>query len=82
MQYVIAFEEDSYARDLTVRYAREYGAKVSKTQAGGRGQWQWWEGVMGLLTRPYRLVRHFVKLLWTANNFFFCRIETTLRMKS
>ena len=57
MQYVIAFEEDGFARDLTVRYAREYGAKVAKSQAGGRGQQQWWEGVLGFVTRPYRLVR-------------------------
>jgi xeroderma pigmentosum group C-complementing protein len=57
MQYVIAFEEDGYARDLTPRYARQYGAKVAKEQAGGRGQRQWWEAVMGLVTRPYRLVR-------------------------
>lgn len=57
MQYVIAFEEDGYARDLTVRYAREYGAKIAKSQAGGRGQQQWWEGVLSFVTRPYRLVR-------------------------
>ncbi|KAI0322385.1 Rad4-domain-containing protein [Amylostereum chailletii] len=57
MAYVIAFEEDGYARDLTPRYAREYGAKVTKVQAGGKGQRQWWEAVMGIVTRPYRLHR-------------------------
>ncbi|KAI0032580.1 hypothetical protein K488DRAFT_49600 [Vararia minispora EC-137] len=57
LQYVLAFEEDGYVRDVTPRYAREYNAKILKAQAGGRGQWQWWEGVLGLVTRPYRLNR-------------------------
>ncbi|THH10815.1 hypothetical protein EW146_g8256 [Bondarzewia mesenterica] len=57
MSYVIAFEEDGYARDLTPRYAREYGAKVAKAQAGGKGRREWWEKVVGILTRPYRLHR-------------------------
>ncbi|GBE85109.1 Rad4-domain-containing protein [Sparassis crispa] len=55
--YVLAFEEDGYARDVTPRYAREYGAKVAKVQQGGRGRQQWWEGILGLVTRPYRLNR-------------------------
>lgn len=56
MVYVLAFEEDGYARDVTPRYAREYGAKVSKVQQGGRGRKQWWELVLSAVTRPYRLV--------------------------
>ena len=67
MVYVIAFEEDSYARDVTPRYAREYGAKVAKVQIGGGGgrrtgnggkgkQQEWWEDVLEVVTRPYRLV--------------------------
>lgn len=56
MSYVVAFEEDNYARDLTPRYAREYGAKVAKAQVGGKGRKEWWESVMGAVTRPYRLV--------------------------
>ncbi|KAF5360558.1 hypothetical protein D9756_005054 [Leucocoprinus leucothites] len=32
--YVLAFEEDGYARDVTRRYAREYGSKVAKVQGG------------------------------------------------
>lgn len=56
MVYVIAFEEDGYARDVTPRYAREFGAKVSKMQQGGKGRKQWWEMIMATVTRPYRLV--------------------------
>jgi xeroderma pigmentosum group C-complementing protein len=61
MLYVLAFEEDGYARDVTPRYAREYGAKVAKMQGAGRagnngkGRQAWWETVLGLIKRPYRL---------------------------
>ncbi|KAI0064088.1 Rad4-domain-containing protein [Artomyces pyxidatus] len=57
MSYVIAFEEDGYVRDVTPRYAREYGAKVAKAQAGGKSRKQWWERVLSIVTRPYRLHR-------------------------
>lgn len=60
--YVVAFEEDGYGRDVTPRYAREYGAKVAKTQgaerASGKGRRAWWESVTAMVTRPYRLVAH------------------------
>ncbi|KAF5332382.1 hypothetical protein D9758_018807 [Tetrapyrgos nigripes] len=46
---VLAFEEDDYARDVTTRYAKQFGAKVAKAQggslapgAGGKGRAQWW----------------------------------------
>lgn len=57
MLYVLAFEEDGYARDVTPRYARDYGAKVAKVQGGGKSRKEWWESVMTLVQRPYRLVR-------------------------
>lgn len=57
MVYVVAFEEDSFARDVTPRYAREYGAKVAKVQQGGRGRKEWWERIMAMVKRPYQLVR-------------------------
>jgi len=66
MVYVLAFEEDGYARDVTRRYAREFGAKVAKVQggssnvgvggSGGKGRQEWWERVVGIVRRPYRLV--------------------------
>jgi len=32
MVYVLAFEEDGYARDVTRRYAKEFSAKTAKIQ--------------------------------------------------
>ncbi|KAI0352597.1 Rad4-domain-containing protein [Trametes cingulata] len=55
--YVMAFEEDGYARDVTPRYAREYGAKVAKVQQGGKGRREWWERICNMVKRPYRLQR-------------------------
>ncbi|KAI0769954.1 hypothetical protein C8Q74DRAFT_1272317 [Fomes fomentarius] len=57
MVYVLAFEEDGFARDVTPRYAREYGAKVSKVQQGGKGRREWWERICRMVQRPYRLQR-------------------------
>ncbi|TFK87491.1 Rad4-domain-containing protein [Polyporus arcularius HHB13444] len=57
MVYVLAFEEDGYARDVTPRYAREYGAKVSKVQQGGKGRQEWWGRICKMVQRPYRLQR-------------------------
>lgn len=59
MVYVLAFEEDGYARDVTRRYARQYAAKIAKIQGGtkGRGRKElWWERVVEGVRRPYRLV--------------------------
>lgn len=56
MVYVVAIEEDGYARDVTPRYAKEYGAKTAKVQMKGKGRKDWWENIMGLVTRPFRLV--------------------------
>lgn len=59
MLYVMAFEEDSFARDVTARYAKDYGAKVSKMQrSGGVGnsRKEWWDRVVAAVQRPYRLV--------------------------
>ena len=57
MVYVVAVEEDGYCRDVTPRYAKDYAAKTSKVQLGGKGKRDGWEGVMALVTRPYRLNR-------------------------
>lgn len=56
MVYVVGIEEDGYARDVTPRYAKEYGAKTAKVQLGGKGRKEWWGKVMGCVTRPFRLV--------------------------
>jgi xeroderma pigmentosum group C-complementing protein len=60
MVYVLAFEEDGYARDVTRRYAKEFSAKTAKIQGGSRTGTKrraWWEQVVGAVSRPYRLVR-------------------------
>ncbi|KAG9308862.1 hypothetical protein JVU11DRAFT_11321 [Chiua virens] len=61
MLYVIGLEEDAFGRDITARYAREYTAKVSKSQAVGAGpaggRKEWWGRVVQSITRPYRLQR-------------------------
>ncbi|RDB14699.1 DNA repair protein rhp41 [Hypsizygus marmoreus] len=64
MVYVLAFEEDGYARDVTRRYAKEFGARVAKVQGGsstigggGKAREQWWQRVVGGVSRPYRLHR-------------------------
>ncbi|KAF8215000.1 hypothetical protein K438DRAFT_1800573 [Mycena galopus ATCC 62051] len=61
MVYVLAFEEDGYARDVTPRYARDYAAKVAKIQGGarvrGKAHEAWWDRVVAGVQRPYRLHR-------------------------
>nr|XP_018262096.1 uncharacterized protein I303_05111 [Kwoniella dejecticola CBS 10117]OBR84254.1 hypothetical protein I303_05111 [Kwoniella dejecticola CBS 10117] len=58
MVYVVAFEEDGYARDVTLRYTRNFGAKTSKLRVPAKkDEPDWWDTVMGFLTRPYRLNR-------------------------
>ncbi|QRW00503.1 DNA repair protein RHP42 [Ceratobasidium sp. AG-Ba] len=60
--YVVAMEEDGYARDVTARYAKNFAAKTAKARArvaaGGRGgKIEWWDSVMRILRRPYALHR-------------------------
>lgn len=56
MVYVVAVEEDGYARDVTRRYAKAYSAQTVKVQLGGKGRQEWWGKVIGSVTRPFRLV--------------------------
>jgi xeroderma pigmentosum group C-complementing protein len=59
MTYVVALEEDGFGRDVTARYAKDYTAKVAKVQGVGIGRRkEWWDSVVQLVTRPYRLVCH------------------------
>lgn len=57
MVYVVAVEEDGYCRDVTPRYAKDYSTKTSKAQLSGKSRKEWWESVMKIVTRPYRLNR-------------------------
>ena len=58
MSYVMAFEEDGNARDVTKRYVKAYNAKtrrerVETTKGGDR----WLKRVMRMYKRPYHLDR-------------------------
>ncbi|KAF9021485.1 Rad4-domain-containing protein [Hymenopellis radicata] len=63
MLYVLAFEEDGYARDVTRKYAKQYASKIMKAQGGsavgggGKVRVEWWQRIVASLTRPYRLNR-------------------------
>ncbi|CAE6519970.1 unnamed protein product [Rhizoctonia solani] len=62
LMYVVAMEEDGYARDVTARYAKNFGAHQARARAriaAGRknGKAEWWDSVMRVLKRPYALHR-------------------------
>ncbi|OXG22454.1 xeroderma pigmentosum group C-complementing protein [Cryptococcus neoformans Tu259-1] len=59
MLYVVAFEEDGYARDVTLRYTKNFYAKTSKLRVPTKpNEPQWWSDiVMGFLRRPHHLNR-------------------------
>lgn len=48
---------DGHARDVTVRYAKNFAAKTVKSRVPTRKDKEdWWERVLKMLQRPYRLV--------------------------
>lgn len=53
---------DGYARDVTLRYTKNFYAKTSKLRVPTKpNEPQWWSDiVMGFLQRPQHLVRNFV----------------------
>ncbi|BEI91040.1 uncharacterized protein CcaverHIS019_0311100 [Cutaneotrichosporon cavernicola] len=56
--YIVAFEEDGYARDVTLRYARNFAAKTCKLRPPARaGEPDWWSEITEFLQRPLRLNR-------------------------
>lgn len=58
MSYVIAFENDGTARDVTRRYVRAYNAKTRKNRVEvTKGGERWWRRVLKLFDRPYDLDR-------------------------
>lgn len=67
--YVVAFEEDGYARDVTARYTRTLNSRVAKMRppaavggAGTRtGSGDWWERVVVAISRPERLERDVIE---------------------
>lgn len=58
--YVVAFEEDGYARDVTARYTRNLHTRVARMRPSGRHT-DWWGSVVKALHRPQRLDRDAVE---------------------
>jgi xeroderma pigmentosum group C-complementing protein len=51
---------DGHARDVTLRYATQYGARTMKSRlSSNRGQGNWWLAIISLFKRPYHLVSAF-----------------------
>lgn len=58
LSYVLAFEEDGSARDVTRRYARAYNAKTRKLRVEAtEGGEKWWRQVLKTYRRSYGLPR-------------------------
>ena len=56
MTYVLAFEDDGSARDVTRRYAKAYNAKTRKTRVEvTKGGEKWWRRVLRIYKRGYEL---------------------------
>lgn len=54
MSYVVAFEEDASARDVTRRYAKAYNAKMRKTRVESTKDGEtWWKNVMDYYEKPF-----------------------------
>lgn len=65
--YVVAFEEDGYARDVTARYTRTLHSRVSRMRpplakrGGSLGGSDWWDRVVAAIHRPQKLDRDAVE---------------------
>lgn len=54
MSYVVAFEEDASARDVTRRYAKAFNAKTRKIRVEStRNGEDWWKKVLNVYERPF-----------------------------
>ena len=58
MSYVVVFEEDGVARDVTKRYTKAYNAKTRKSRVEvSKGGEEWWRKTLGRYRRGHDLVR-------------------------
>ena len=58
MSYVIAFEEDGYAKDVTRRYAKAYNAKTRRSRVDStKGGEKWWKRLMRMYKASFQLDR-------------------------
>ena len=62
LSYVIAFEDDGSARDVTRRYAKAYNAKTRQGRVEvTKGGEKWWKRVLRIYRKPYELDREQVE---------------------
>ena len=58
LSYVVAFEDDGSARDVTRRYAKAYNAKVRRDRVEStKGGQKWWKRTMKMFRRQHHLDR-------------------------
>ena len=78
MSYVIAFEDDGTAKDVTRRYVKAFNAKTRKLRVEATdGGERWWSKTMRGLRRRRKLVRLFkLKQFYHTNLYRPTRIET------
>ncbi|KAL1847022.1 hypothetical protein Plec18170_008793 [Paecilomyces lecythidis] len=54
MAYVVAFEDDASARDVTRRYAKSYNAKTIRNRIEStKGGDKWWQRTMAFFEKPF-----------------------------
>ena len=55
LSYVLAFEEDGFARDVTRRYAKAFNAKTRRDRVEStKGGERWWRRVMKIFRGPHQ----------------------------
>lgn len=65
LTYVLAFEDDGSARDVTRRYAQAYNAKTRKGRVEvTNGAAEWWRKVLELYKSPYHFSRDQIENAW------------------
>ncbi|CAG8620311.1 11974_t:CDS:10 [Dentiscutata erythropus] len=52
MAYVVAYEEDGYLKDVTRRYATQWGARTRKLRIPGKDGQNWWDETLVYFARP------------------------------
>lgn len=68
LTYVLAFEDDGFARDVTRRYAQAYNAKTRKGRVEvTNGGAEWWRKVLELYKSPYHFSRDQIEDAWLAS---------------
>ncbi|KAL1924734.1 uncharacterized protein VTP21DRAFT_4388 [Calcarisporiella thermophila] len=61
LAYAVAFESEGYARDVTRRYASQWGARTMRNRLPEKEGDAWWREVMRGFEKPYKLPRDAVE---------------------